>query len=183
MELSDEKDIVSACKKGNRSAFEVLYKTYAGRLLAMAYRYTHTSFEAEDIVQETFIRVFQRIGQYENKGSFEGWLKRILVTTAINHFHSTKKEREKDDIQEMEIQDHNAEDIIDKISADELSRLIQQLPQGYRMVFNLYVIEGYTHKEIAEMLSVEEGTSKSQLSKARNMLKEMLLKHHYTLHG
>jgi RNA polymerase sigma factor (sigma-70 family) len=181
--LRDEKEIISACVKGNRSAFEALYNTYAGRLLAIAHRYAHTSFEAEDIVQETFIRVFQRIGQYENKGSFEGWLKRILVTTAINHFHSSKKEREKDDIQEMEIQDQNSEDVIDKISADELSAFIQQLPKGYRMVFNLYVVEGYTHKEIAEMLSVEEGTSKSQLSKARNMLKEMLLKHHYTLHG
>lgn len=183
MEFRDEKELISACKEGNRVAFETLYKRYAGRLLAMASRYTHTSFEAEDIVQETFIRVFQRIGQYEHKGSFEGWLKRILVTTAINHYHSTKKEREQEDVQDMELQDQAAEEVIDKISADELLGFIQQLPQGYRMVFNLYVLEGYTHKEIAALMEVEEGTSKSQLSKARNMLKELLLKHHYTLHG
>lgn len=170
-----EKELIEGCKKGNRQSFEFLYQMYAGRLLAIAMRYSFTTFEAEDILQDAFIKIFSAIKTFGYKGSFEGWLKRIVVTTAINHYHKDKAKQSQTDVYDMEGECDDVIDIIAKISADELLEIIQTLPHGYRMVFNMYVIEGYTHKEIAEMLSISEGTSKSQLAKGRMLLKNKLL--------
>jgi len=179
--MTSEIDLIEGCKKGNHASFEALYNKYAKKMMAIALRYCNTTFEAEDLVQETFIKVFHKIKTFENKGSFEGWLKRILVYNAINHFHKIKKEREFVDTATTEIIDTDSAFIFEKISTEELLSILKSLPIGYRTVFNLYVIEGYTHKEIAELCNINEGTSKSQLSKARAMLQEMVSKNNYIL--
>jgi RNA polymerase sigma factor (sigma-70 family) len=172
--MLSEYELIEGCKKGSHQAFEALYTKYARRMMAIALRYCNTTFEAEDIVQETFIIVFTKIQSFDNKGSFEGWLKRVLVNYSINHFHKTAKDRNFEDSSEVEVYDDTTEDIFSKISNDELIVELQKLPFGYRTVFSLYVIEGYTHKEIGELCSISEGTSKSQLAKARVMLKERI---------
>ncbi|MGN6646083.1 MAG: RNA polymerase sigma factor [Cytophaga sp.] len=173
--MNVEKDLIEGCKKGKHKSFESLYQLYAGRLLSIAMRYAFTTFEAEDILQDAFIKIFNSIHTYEYKGSFEGWLKRIVVTTAINHYHKDKFKQTQTDYVEVEEESDDVADIISKISADELLETIQTLPDGYRMVFNMYVVEGYTHKEIGELLCISEGTSKSQLAKGRTLLKNKLL--------
>ena len=170
-----EKDVIEGCKKGSHKSFESLYKQYAGRLLSIALRYSFTTFEAEDILQDAFIKIFNSIKSYEYKGSFEGWLKRIVVTTAINHYHKDKTKQSQSDSCYVEDESEDVVDVISKMAADELLDVIHTLPDGYRMVFNLYVIEGYTHKEIGDLLSISEGTSKSQLAKGRMLLKSKLL--------
>lgn len=173
--MNIEKELIEGCKKGNRQSFESLYKQYAGRLLSIAMRYSFTTFEAEDILQESFIKIFNSINSYEYKGSFEGWLKKIVVTTAINHYNKDKTKQSQTDLYYNEEDSEDVVDVISKMSTDELLDIIQTLPDGYRMVFNMYVIEGYTHKEIGELLSISEGTSKSQLAKGRVLLKSKLL--------
>ncbi len=170
-----EKDVIEGCKKGSHKSFESLYKNYAGRLLSIAMRYAFTTFEAEDILQESFIKIFNSIHTYEYKGSFEGWLKRIVVTTAINHYQKDKNKQSLPEYLIVEEESADVVTIISKMSADELLEIIQTMPAGYRMVFNMYVIEGYPHKEIGELLSISEGTSKSQLAKGRTLLKDKLL--------
>ncbi len=174
--MTSEQDLIEGCKKGKHSAFEALYTKYARRMMAIALRYCNTTFEAEDLVQETFIKVFEKINTYDHKGSFEGWLKRVLVNHSINHFHKTSKERNFEDSSEIEIADESIGSVFSKISNDELMDVLRSLPYGYRTVFNLYVIEGYNHKEIGEMCKISEGTSKSQLSKAKVMLKDLVFK-------
>lgn len=172
--MTDE-ELIKGCKSGKHKAFEALYKKYAMKMMAIAQRYCNTTFEAEDVVQEAFIKVFQKISTYDNQGSFEGWIKRVLVNTAINHYHQTSKEKLQVDYNALSGEESISEDAIGKIANEELLTLIQSLPEGYRMVFNLYVIEGYNHKEIGEMLNISEGTSKSQLSKAKGVLKSSIL--------
>ncbi len=174
--MISEKDLIEGCKKGNHSAFESLYTKYAKKMMAIALRYCNTTFEAEDLVQETFVKVFEKIGTFDNKGSFEGWLKRVLVNYSINHFHKISKERGFEDVSEIELPDDSVENIYSKISNEELLNVLKTLPYGYRTVFNMYVIEGYNHKEIGEICKISEGTSKSQFSKAKVMLKELVLK-------
>ena len=177
--MTSEAALIEECKQGKHSAFEALYTKYASRLMAIALRYCTTTFEAEDLVQETFILVFQKIKLFEGKGSFEGWLKTVLVRTAINNFHKTKHERHQEDSANYEDHALDHETVLSKLSNDELLRVVRTLPCGYRTVFNLYVIEGYTHKEIGALCGITEGTSKSQFSKAKAMLKALLLKEHY----
>jgi RNA polymerase sigma factor (sigma-70 family) len=174
--MISEQDLIEGCKKGNHSAFETLYTKYAKKMMAIALRYCNTTFEAEDLVQETFIKVFEKISTFDNKGSFEGWVKRVLVNNSINHFHKTSKERTFEDVSEIELPDDSVGNIYSKISNEELLEVLKTLPYGYRTVFNLYVIEGYNHKEIGEICTISEGTSKSQLAKAKAMLKGLVLK-------
>jgi RNA polymerase sigma factor (sigma-70 family) len=180
--LSDEQ-LIEGCKKGKHSAYEALYIKYSKRLMAIALRYSNTTFEAEDLVQETFIKIFERISSFDHKGSFEGWLKKVMVNNAINYYHKTSKERGFEDSSELNIANESFDDIFSKISNNELLEILKKLPFGYKTVFNLYVIEGYTHKEIGEICQINEGTSKSQLAKAKNMLKELLAKHYYIANG
>jgi RNA polymerase sigma factor (sigma-70 family) len=174
--MISEQDLIEGCKKGSHSAFEALYNKYAKRMMAIALRYCNTTFEAEDIVQETFIKVFEKINTFDSKGSFEGWLKRVLVNYSINYFHKTNKERKFEDATEMELPDESVGNIFSKLSNDELLGLLRSLPYGYRTVFNMFVIEGYNHKEIGEICNISEGTSKSQLAKAKTMLKGLVQK-------
>jgi RNA polymerase sigma factor (sigma-70 family) len=156
---------VAKAKPGHRS----------GVMMAICKRYAYTSFESEDIFQEAFVKIFMKINQYTFKGSFEGWMKQIVVTTAINHFHKNKKFYNHQDPEHEAVQlSESNPDAVSQLSAADLTNLISSLPQGYRLVFNLYVVEGYSHKEIGELLNISEGTSKSQLFKAKEQLKKLL---------
>jgi len=131
--------------------------------------------EAEDILQDGFIKVFLNLKNYRYEGSLEGWIRRTMVNTAINHYKKNLKTLKELDIQELEVRDHKVEDVLDKMSAKEILEYVQELPPGYRIVFNLNVIEGYTHKKIGEMLNISENTSKSQLFRAKNALQKKII--------
>nr|WP_230391985.1 RNA polymerase sigma factor [Pontibacter sp. FD36] len=170
-----EEEIIAGCKQGKASSQEKLYQLYSRRMMAVCMRYTSSRFEAEDIFHEAFVKVFKHMDSYSG-GSFEGWVRRIFVNTAINHYHKNRKYLEQLDYSSIEESTPSSEDIISQISGQELLALINQLPEGYRLVFNLHVIEGFNHLEIAEALNIAEGTSKSQLAKAKSSLKKILLK-------
>jgi RNA polymerase sigma factor (sigma-70 family) len=163
-----EEHILKGCKAGDHKAFEELYKTWYRVLLGVAMRYARNRQEAEDILQDAFIKVFHSIGSYRGEGSFEGWLKRVVRNTAINHYRSRIKFDLYIDFAGQEESLNDGSDTKDVIS------LLNKLPEGYRMVINLYFIDGCTHKEIAELLNISTGTSKSQLFKAKQYLKELL---------
>ncbi|RNI26844.1 RNA polymerase sigma factor [Rufibacter latericius] len=174
--MATEEEIIAGCKQEKAAFQEKLFQLYSRRMMAVCTRYTKSRFEAEDIFQEAFVKVFKNIATY-NGGSFEGWMRQIFVHTAINHFHKNKKYQEQLDYSTVEEVVPNDDDIISTISAQELLGLINQLPEGYRLVFNLYIVEGFNHREIGDMLQIAEGTSKSQLAKAKSYLKKMLQKH------
>lgn len=157
---------------------EALYNRYSSRMMAICARYAYTSFEAEDIFHEAFVKVFKHIENFTGQGSFEGWMKHIFVNTAITFYHRNKKHyHQESEAQIAENASPVEPEIISSLRMDELMALINRLPEGYRMVFNLFAIEGYNHKEIADMLGINEGTSKSQLAKARMLLKKYLQQH------
>ena len=137
-------------------------------------RFARNTLEADDILQEGFIKVFSFLKDFRNDGSLEGWIRRTIVNTAINYYNSKQNEWKETTIEKAELYQSMAEDTLDKISTNDLLNLIHQLPEGYRLVFNLYIIEGYNHQEIAEMLNISESTSKSQLSRARMALQQRL---------
>jgi RNA polymerase sigma-70 factor (ECF subfamily) len=172
--------IIDGCRKGKRQAFNSLYKKYAAVMLGVCLRYSRNRAEAEDVLQEGFIRVFRNINSFEGRGSFEGWLKRIMVNTAINHYKSSKKYANYQDIDTnesamAEISTAAIEEAYEgEFSQEELLAMINELPDGYRMVFNLFVMEEMSHKEIANVMGFTENTSKSQLSKARRWLRARL---------
>jgi RNA polymerase sigma-70 factor (ECF subfamily) len=152
-----------------------MYNRYAGKMLSLCFRYAKDRMEAEDILQEGFIRVFDYLHQYQFKGSFEGWMRRIMVTTAINHFRKHHRNHTDVDIEEAEGSVATSFDQYDhKFELKELMDMVTKLPPQYRAVFNLYAIDGYSHREIGEMLGISEGGSKSNLSRARAMLQKNL---------
>ncbi|MFD3001839.1 RNA polymerase sigma factor [Pontibacter toksunensis] len=173
--MVSEEEIIAGCKQGKASSQEKLYQLYSRRMMAVCVRYTRSRFEAEDIFHDAFVKVFKYLDTY-NGGSFEGWMRRIFVNTAINHYHKNRKFEDQLDYSSVEESTPSTEDIISQISGQELMNIINQLPEGYRLVFNLYVVEGFNHREIAEALHVAEGTSKSQLAKAKASLQKILLK-------
>jgi RNA polymerase sigma factor (sigma-70 family) len=169
--------ILEGCIAGKRSAQAVLYRKCASTMLGLCMRYASNRDEAEDIVQEGFIKVFQKISSFRKEGSFEGWIKRIMINQALNHYRKSRKQPYHsviEDVDETHILDLNDPEPLDPIPADTLLRMIQDLPEGYRMVFNLYVFEEYSHKEIADSLNVSESTSKTQLLKARRLLRKKI---------
>lgn len=164
------------CSLSDRNAQSQLYQLYAEKMYSICLRYTNSIEEAQDILQNGFIKVFTKSNLYEGKGSLEGWIKRIIINTAIEHFRRQKlKFQTTDQINENQIEESSfsASSILEY---KDLMHLVQNLPLGYRTVFNLYAIEGYNHKEISEMLQISEGNSKSQLSRARSWLKDRLIK-------
>jgi len=174
-----ESQIIEGCKKGNHHSFSLLYNKYAPLLLGVCFRYSKTMDEAEDVLQEGFIKVFQKINTYKGKGSFEGWMRRIMVNTAINNFKANSKHYYHEDVESdskigLKTDETIPFEIENEFNKDIVVKLIHELPSGYQMVFNLYVIEGLTHKEIADELEISINTSKSQLSKARKWLRNKL---------
>ncbi len=167
-------EIIYKCREGNSKAQSELYRLFSPKMYGVCLRYAKDTANAEDILQEGFVRVFTKIEQFEFKGSFEGWLRRIMVNTALEKF---RKHDRLYPVEEMQIYEATewVEETISSISAAELMAMIQELPPRYRMVFNLYAIEGYSHLEIGEMMNISEGTSKSNLSRARMILQKKVL--------
>ena len=168
-----ENEIIQGCIRNEASAQEKLYSLYSRRMMALCLRYTRSRAEAEDIFHEAFIKVFKHIHTWQG-GSFEGWMRRIFVNTAINHFHQNRKYFDHVDTSYAESMLSSSESIISQLSNQELLEIIGRLPDGYKLIFNLHVVEGYNHSEIAEMLNIAEGSSKSQLSKAKAYLKKLI---------
>ncbi|HEX6226214.1 MAG TPA: sigma-70 family RNA polymerase sigma factor [Chryseolinea sp.] len=168
-----EIEIIKGCLKQNASAQEKLYALYSRRMMAICIRYTKSRFEAEDIFHEAFVKVFKNIGSWQG-GSFEGWMRRIFVNTAINHYHQNKKYFDHVDASYADYTPASNDNIISTLATQELLELVNQMPDGYKVIFNLHVVEGYSHPEIAELLNIAEGSSKSQLSKGKAYLKKLI---------
>lgn len=171
--FQSEESLVRACQQGDPKAQRRVYERYSARMLSLCGRYLPDEFEAEEAMIEGFMKVFDRISQFKLEGSFEGWIRRIMVNESLMYLRSKKAagwQAAYDDV-EYEVEPVAA---ATDLEADELHRLVQQLPTGYRTVFNLYAIEGYNHAEIAESLGISESTSKSQLHRARGLLQEWI---------
>jgi RNA polymerase sigma-70 factor (ECF subfamily) len=164
-------EIIYKCVEGNSKAQTELYRLFSPKMYGVCLRYAKDNANAEDILQEGFVRVFTKIKQFGFKGSFEGWMRRIMVNTALEKFRKNDRLYPVEDMSAYESIEYT-EETLSSISADELMNMIQSLPPRYRMVFNLYAIEGYTHIEIGEMMNITEGTSKSNLSRARMILQK-----------
>lgn len=181
MDFSHSMDIsvISAASKGDVKAFKEIFNHYLPKMRPIALRYASTSMEADDILQESFVKVFHNLKNFKFEGSFDGWLKRIVVNTALalikkdKHFHDVDNI---EDIAETDIPMETEE--IGDAEVAEIVAAIGKLPPGYKAVFNLYVMEEYSHKEIADMLGISEGSSRSQYSKAKRMIKKLLSKQH-----
>lgn len=169
-------ELVKRCKAGQRKAQELLYKQLAGKMLGVCMRYATDRMEAEDMLQNGFIRVFQKMEDYRGEGSFEGWVRRIMVHCSIEYYRRHHKMMQLVDVGEAGEEPSVNAAAASSLEAKDLLLLIKTLSPGYRMVFNLYAIDGYSHKEIAEMTGITEGASKSQLSRARAILKEQVLR-------
>ncbi len=166
------KKLIQHCKKGDLKAQEELFRLFSPKLFAVSLKYSRNYQEAEDNLQDAFITIYQKIGQFKHKGSFEGWLKRITINTALQRYRqqsvfSLVNEGNLEQPETVHLREEN-------VSLDFLLELIQGLPNRYRLVFNLYVLDGYSHKEIAKMLEISVGTSKSNLARARKNLREKL---------
>jgi RNA polymerase sigma factor (sigma-70 family) len=171
--MSDE-ELVLGCVRKEPQAQERLFKTFSGRMLGLCSRYTDSIEEAEDIMQDAFVKIFQKIDTFRGNGSLEGWMKRIMVNTALDAFRKNKNFRHSIDIDTIEYTSETHQHVLESIGAKDLMKLMKTMPKGFRTVFNLYAIEGYAHKEIAEMLEITESTSKSQYSRARVYLQKLL---------
>jgi RNA polymerase sigma factor (sigma-70 family) len=171
--------LIENCKNNDTKAQGELYKLYASKLFSICLKYSRNYAEAEDNLQDAFLTIFDKMEQYKGKGSFEGWLKRITVNTVLQRYRNEKVfDIINDDITEDVELEVNEEDI----SIDYLLKIIQELPDRYRLVFNLYVLDGYSHKDIADMLKITVGTSKSNLARARQILKQTIENYKTTQH-
>jgi len=163
--------LIIKCKKNNRKAQGELYSLYAKNLFTLCLKYSKNYAESEDNLQDAFLTIFNKIKQYNGKGSFEGWMKRIVINTALQHY---RKASVLDVIKDDDFVEEVVEVEVGHVPLKFLLEIIQELPDKYRLVFNLYVLDGFSHKEIADMVNVSVGTSKSNLSRARNILKEKI---------
>ena len=169
--MSEIKEIIKGCLTGNRRDQELLYRRHAAKLYSVCMQYSGNNEEARDILQEGFIKIFENLNSYKHEGSFEGWMRRITVNTALEKFRSRYGLYRVDDIDQVPEPDAEPDNQdYAGLEAADLLGIIRELPPKYRMVFNLYAIEGYSHKEISEMINISEGTSKSNLSRARVIL-------------
>ena len=176
--MTDPELLIQGCIEGDRRCQQKLYEHFYGKMMVVCMRYATDDDEALDIFQEAFIKVFNNLVKYGNKGSFEGWIRRIMVNTAIDHIRKNKKLREMVEINEEitsgEVEEES-EDLLDKVSFEDLLGCVQDLSPAYRSVFNMYVVDGFSHKDIAQELGISEGTSKSNLAKAKMNIKKLLV--------
>jgi RNA polymerase sigma factor (sigma-70 family) len=172
----NEEAILIGCLNNKASAQQELYNKYSSRMLAVCYRYARNRDDAEDMLQESFIKVFTQIKQFRSEGPLEGWIRRVMVHTCINILKKNKKFSESVDIIFAKGMKINDEDVPSVLQAKQIIEYIRMMPAGYRTVLNLYAIEGYSHREIGELLEIEESTSRSQYTRARAMLEDILIK-------
>lgn len=184
--MQEYHDLFTRCKKGDAKSQRILYDLFKGKLMGLCRRYTRDREEAQDVLQDAFIRIFKSLHQLESPDKLEGWMKSVVVNTAINHYHRNKKHElifpMQPDNREGTGNNHTLQQI-QELPDEFLVSLVNALPEGCRMVFNLFAVEGYSHSEIAEKLQITEGTSRSQLHHAKYLLKEKLkchdLAHYY----
>jgi len=164
-------ELIDKCKKGDRKAQEQLYRQYSNILFGICLKYSRNKTEAEDSLHDSFMTIYEKIGQYKSKGSFEGWIKRITINTVLQKYRKEEYLKVVSDNVEEEVE---VESGYTNIGLQTLLKYIQELPNKYRMTFNLYVLDGYSHKEISSILGTSTGTSKSNLARARMILKEKI---------
>lgn len=152
---------------------EILYRRFSPKMYAVCLRYSSNTEDAQDLLQEGFIKVFKHLDKYRGDGSFEGWMRRIFVNTSIEQFRRKTKLHTVADAADIQVEDKEVT-AFETMAEKDIIRIVQQLSPGYRQVFNMYVIEGYTHKDIGEILGISEGTSKSQLARAKSILRKMV---------
>jgi RNA polymerase sigma-70 factor (ECF subfamily) len=173
--MQELKGIIEGCIRSDRAAQDHLYKKFSSLLFGICLRYAGNRMEAQDVLQEVFVKIYNNIASYNHEGSFEGWLRRIAVNTSITHYRKNLKHafhKDVDDLMKSNEEPSTFEDC--EFTAEEMMQCIERLPLGYKTIFNLYVIEGFMHKEISEMLNIDVNTSKSQLSRAKNYLQREL---------
>ncbi|MFN8322994.1 MAG: RNA polymerase sigma factor [Chitinophagales bacterium] len=168
-----EEHIREGCAKGDRKFQQMLYNMFSAKMFSVCLRYANEYNSAQDLLQEGFVKVFRNIEKFRGDGSFEGWVRRIFVNTAIEHYRKQVNlyALHDSEVKYYEYYDGNA---LETLKQEDILKMIQSLSDGYRTVFNLYVIEGYSHKEIGDMMGISEGTSKSQLARARYLLQKMI---------
>jgi len=170
-----EDQIIEGCIAGKRKFQLALYEKFSGKMFAICYRYAKSAEEAEDVLQDGFLKVFTKIGQFSREHSFEGWMKRVFVNTAITNYKQNLKHYYKEDIteiQEIELEYSSFGDA--DYTKEELKNVVDGISDGYKVVFNLYAIEGFKHREIADMLGIDVATSKSQYHRARKLIQKKL---------
>ncbi|NJN34574.1 MAG: RNA polymerase sigma factor [Saprospiraceae bacterium] len=169
-----ESELIKGCICEDRRCQRELFARYAGKMMTVCLRYARHSMEAEDLLQDSFIKIFDNIRRFEGKGSFEGWIRRIVINTALKNVSRLSFQRENMGLDHVE-EGSSDPSVLAELSAEEMLKIIARLPDGYRVVFNLYCIEGFSHREIADLLQIEESTSRSQLTKARHILQQQVL--------
>ena len=172
----DDETLVNECAKGNSKAQRALFDKFAPKMLSVCYRYMGKSEESEDVLQDAFVKIFHKIVEFKMEGSLEGWIRRIVVNTALDAIRKNKKTLSDVSVDEVSYKVSYTDDNFDDMDVKHLLKMINELPDGYRVVFNMFAIEGYSHKEIADTLGVTENTSKSQYSRARAFLRNQLEK-------
>jgi RNA polymerase sigma-70 factor (ECF subfamily) len=171
-----EENLIKDCLRRDRRAQQQLFDLYSAKMYGICYRYVRQPMEAEDIVITAFTRIFERIEQFKGQGSFEGWIRRIVVNEALTSLRKSRAMYVETDLEKADLEP-DYDQLSDHLEAEDLLNMIGQLPPGYSVVFNMYAIDGYSHKEIAEQLGISENTSKSQLSRARVYLQKLLSQH------
>ena len=167
--------LIKGCKRGNARSQEKLYKLFSAAMYGLCLQYASDEDDARDILQDGFVKVFQKMDQVKNPKAFPGWIRRVIINTALEKYRSKVVLQRVDENQRLG-EEEVSEDVLAQLNAEMLVKMIQKLSPRYRMVFNLYAIEGYSHKEIGEKLEISEGTSKSNLSRARSILQEKVKK-------
>ena len=167
----NEPDLIDGCLKGDRRMQEELYNRFAPKMYAVCLRYSNTAENAQDLLQEGFIKIFRNLNRFRGEGSFEGWIRRIFINTSIEYYRKKTNVFSIAEKEDLLIEDSSIS-ALDKLAEADIINLVQDLSPGYRTVFNLYTIEGYSHKEIGILLNISEGTSKSQLARAKGILKK-----------
>jgi len=168
-----EDELIKGCLRRDRSAQKLLYDTYSSKMYGLCYRYVKNAMEAEDVLVTSFMKVFEKIDQFKHEGSFEGWIRRIVVNEALTCLRKNRSMHLETELNYVDF-DPNYRNLSDHLEEEDLMELVKALPTGYRIVFNMYAIDGYSHKEIADSLGISENTSKSQLSRARTYLQKLL---------
>lgn len=180
--MTDE-ELIKKCTCGDLLAQKTFYEKFAGKMYGVCLRYMNGDDEAQDVLQDGFIKVFDNLPKYQKKGSLEGWVRRIIVNTALDQIRKNKKYMQNVDVDTVDYLLEDDSFIVEELEATDLLKIINKLPEGYRVVFNLFAIEGYSHKEIGDRLGITESTSKSQYSRARKILRTVLLKNEYVEEG
>lgn len=175
--MTDNQQLIRDCLKGKASAQQKLYESFAEQMLAICYRYTKSLADAEDVLQDGFVKVFKYLHQFRSDGELGAWIRRIMVNTAINYLKQNSKYQYDLSFTELTLHPVSEDNPQVTMQAKELASLVRQLPTGYQTVFNMHAVEGYSHVEIGEILGINEGTSRSQYMRARNLLINWIEKH------